>query len=145
LAAGRAAARYDDAPAWLKGAVPVFLIAAVLAALNFSTGLFGPPDAGWRIFAILPLFLLRDMMFLQWCRFSASRRPEMMALIYIALAYALPGLILGPAGLKAALPYFLPYVGEGIGAAANLAGALAQALIMGFFLYKKIRPAVSGA
>ena len=136
---GRLAARLDEAPAWLKGTAAVFLIAAVLAGINFFTGLFGPPTAFWRAFVLLPLFLLRDMMFLQWCRFSNSRRPEVMALIYIALAYALPGMILGPTGMKTAMPYFVPYVYANISAAANLAGPLAQVLVMGYFLYRKTK------
>jgi len=96
-----------------------------------------------RIYLILPLFLLRDLMFLQWCRFSASRRPEMMALAYLAMAYALPMIILVPAKLTAVLPALLPYADIGISAAANLAGPLAQVLAIGYLLRGKIKGVLS--
>ena len=82
-------------------------------------------------------------MFLQWCRFSASRRPEMMGLAYLALAYALPMIILMPTRMTGLVAAFVPYAHEGMGAAANLAGPLAQVLIMGYILRKKIMSAVN--
>lgn len=142
LAGGSPERRLDDAPAWLKGAVPMIAIAAVL---YFLYGM-GAPDAvkvQGRLYLILPLFLLRDLFFLQWCRFSASRRPEMMALAYLALAYALPLIILLPAKMTGALTAFVPYANGGLGMAANLAGPLAQVLVTGYFLRVKIKAALA--
>ncbi|OIO02355.1 MAG: hypothetical protein AUJ51_06500 [Elusimicrobia bacterium CG1_02_56_21] len=125
--------RLDDTPAWIKSAATMLVISGVLF-LSYGFG---------RIYLILPLFLLRDLMFLQWCRFSASRHPEMMALAYLALAYALPMIILVPAKLTAVLPALLPYADIGISAAANLAGPLAQVLAIGYLLRGKIKGVLS--
>lgn len=132
------ARRLDDTPAWLKGAASVLVIAAALY-LVYGFGGAADPKAYNRFYAILPLFLLRDLMFLQWCRFSASRRPEMMGLAYLALAYALPLIVLVPTKMTAFLPAFVPYARAELGAAANLAGPLAQALLMGYLLKIKIK------
>ena len=142
LASENPARRLDDSPAWLKGGAAMPLIAA---ALYFIYGSWTPAEgkAFARIFLILPLFLLRDLAFLQWCRFSASRRPEMMALVYLALAYALPVIILGPTKMTDILPLFVPYANEAIGPAANLAGPLAQVLLMAFLLRAKIKAALA--
>ena len=131
------ARRLDDTPSWIKGAAAVSAIAAVLY-LTCGLGELGAKPFT-RLYFILPLFLLRDLMFLQWCRFSAARRPEMMALACLALAYALPAIILGPTGMHRALSAFLPYAQAEIGAGANLAGPLAQVLLMGYVLSRKIR------
>lgn len=136
------ARRLDDAPAWMKGSAAVFAAAAALY-LVYGTGADGPVRPYARLYAILPLFMLRDLLFLQWCRFSASRRPEMMALAYLAMAYALPAVVLGPTGLKEHLPYFVPYVHDGMPAALNLAGPLAQAGLMGWLLYRKAAAALA--
>lgn len=142
LASGGNARRLDDSPAWLKGAVPVLVIAVCLYFL-YAPWAHGEGKLPGRIFLILPLFLLRDLMFLQWCRFSASRRPEMMALAYLALIYALPAIILVPTKMTGLLPLFVPYANESLGFAANLAGPFAQVLIMAYFLRVKIKTALS--
>lgn len=133
--------RLDDTPAWLKGAVPVIGIAAVLYSV-YGLGAQEELKAQGRLYLLLPLFLLRDLLFLQWCRFSASRRPEMMALAYLALAYALPLIILLPAKMTGTLAAFVPYADGDLGTAANLAGPLAQVLAMGYFLRVKIKAAL---
>ena len=134
--------RLDDTPAWLKGAVPMLGIAVVLYFV-YGLGAQEEVKAQGRLYLILPLFLLRDLMFLQWCRFSASRRPEMMALAYLAMAYALPLIILLPAQMTRALPAFVPYANGELGAAANLAGPLAQVLAMAYLLRAKIKAALA--
>jgi hypothetical protein len=83
--------------------------------------------------------MLRDFFFLQWCRFSASRRPEIMALAYLALAYALPGIMLSSAKMLELLPLFVPYAPAGFSVFANLAGPLVQVLVMGWLLFRKVR------
>lgn len=134
--------RLDDTPAWLKGVVPMLAIALVLWFVYAPGAPEGVKVQG-RLYLLLPLFLLRDLLFLQWCRFSASRRPEMMALAYLALAYALPLIILLPTRMTGILPAFVPYANSGLGAAANLAGPLAQVLVMGYFLRAKIKTALA--
>jgi hypothetical protein len=136
------ARRLDDTPVWIKGAAAVLFIAVVL---YLAYGLSEPSGGkGYsRLYFLLPLFLLRDLLFLQWCRFSASRRPEMMALAYIALAYLLPLIMLGPTKMTSFLAAFVPYSDAGIGAAANLAGPLAQVLVMGYILRGKIKASLT--
>ncbi len=138
LARENAARRLDQAPAWLKGSAAILAIAVVLGLCS-SGGVFSAEKSSNRYFLLFPLFMLRDFFFLQWCRFSASRRPEMMALAYLALAYALPGIMLSTANMKGLLPFFIPSAQAGMNALANLAGPLAQALVMGWLLYKKVR------
>lgn len=138
LAAENAPRRLAQAPAWLKGAASILVIAAALILFS-AGGILSAEKISGRYFLLFPLFLLRDLFFLQWCRFSASRRPEMMALAYLALAYALPGIMLSTAGLKELLPLFIPYAQAGLNPFVNLAGPLAQLLVMGWLLYKKIR------
>ncbi|HCC48423.1 MAG TPA: hypothetical protein DEQ38_09965 [Elusimicrobia bacterium] len=143
LRGGDPARRLDDTPEWIKGAAAVFFIGALLW-LAYVVAL--PPGGKqyWRMYYILPLFLLRDLMFLQWCRFSGSRRPEMMALAYLALAYFLPLVVLAPTGMNDWLIFFVPYAREASGLAANAAGPLIQAVLMGVLLRLKIRSALGG-
>ncbi len=138
LAKENAASRPDRAPAWLKGAVSILIIAVVII-LGSSGGAFGAAKNTGKYYLIFPLFMLRDLFFLQWCRFSASRRPEIMALSYLALAYALPGIMLNSAKVPELLPLFVPYAPAGLGLFANLAGPLAQVVVIGWLLYKKVR------
>ena len=128
----------DQAPAWLKGSASILVIAAALMVCS-SGGVWSAGKITGRYFLIFPLFMLRDLFFLQWCRFSASRRPEIMTLAYLALAYALPGIMLSTAKMPGLLPFFIPSAQAGMNAFVNLAGPLAQALIMGWLLFKKIR------
>lgn len=128
----------DQAPAWLKGSAAILVIAAVLLLCS-SGGPFSAEKSSNRYFLLFPLFMLRDFFFLQWCRFSASRRPEMMALAYLALAYALPGIMLSTANMKGLLPLFVPYAPADFNVFANLAGPLAQVIVMGRLLFKKVR------
>lgn len=138
LAKENAARRTDQAPAWLKGAASILVIAAVLV-LSSAGGVLGADRITGRYLLICPLFMLRDLFFLQWCRFSASRRPEIMALSYLALAYALPGIMLSTAKLPGLLPYFIPSAQAGMQVLTNLAGPLVQTLVMGWLLFQKIR------
>ncbi|MDO8803642.1 MAG: hypothetical protein Q7R35_04370 [Elusimicrobiota bacterium] len=142
LAGEGTARRLDDTPAWIKGAAAMLVIAAVLY-LAYGLGEHAGGEFRGRLYLILPLFLLRDLLFLQWCRFSASRRPEIMALSCLALAYILPLIMLGPTRMTGFLSVFVPYANGEIGAAANLAGPLAQVLIMGYILRGKIRSALA--
>lgn len=141
LRGGDPARRLDDTPEWIKGSAAVFVIGALLW---LAYGLQPGWKAYQRLYFILPLFLLRDLMFLQWCRFSGSRRPEMMALAYLALAYFLPLMVFGPTGLSAWLPLIVPYVRETSGFMWNIAGPLAQAAAMGAVLFSRARSALGG-
>lgn len=143
LAGESAARRLDDSPAWIKGAASILVIAAVLYLVH-GFGASGDGKVYGRLYLLLPLFVLRDLAFLQWCRFSASRRPEMMALAYLALAYAVPMIILLPTKMTGLVAVFVPYANDGMGAAANLAGPLAQVLLMGYILRVKIKTVLAG-
>jgi hypothetical protein len=116
---------WDGMPAWLEAAGTCALLAVAAAASGDAL----PSAAG--VLSRYPLlqvsFLVRDLCFLQWCRFTSSRRPEIMALVYIALAYALPGFLLGAFKVHGAWHLFYPLPEDGVGAAANLAPALLQA------------------
>ena len=138
LARENAARRADQAPAWLKGSASVLVIAAVFICCSIG-GIIGADGLTGRYLLLFPLFMLRDLFFLQWCRFSASRRPEMMALAYLALAYALPGIMLSTAKMPGLLPFFIPSAQAGMNVFANLAGPLVQTLVTGWLLFKKIR------
>lgn len=143
LRVGDPARRLDDTPEWIKAAAAVLVIAALLC-LVYALAIPAAGKVIWRIYLILPLFLLRDLLFLQWCRFSASRRPEMMALAYIALAYFLPMIVMAPTGLNDWLPYFVPYAREGSGLLANLAGPVAQVALMLYVLADKVKDVLGG-
>ena len=122
----------------VKGSASVLVIAAVFICCSIG-GIIGADGLTGRYLLLFPLFMLRDLFFLQWCRFSASRRPEMMALAYLALAYALPGIMLSTAKMPGLLPFFIPSAQAGMNVFANLAGPLVQTLVTGWLLFKKIR------
>jgi len=143
LRGGDPARRFDDTPEWIKASAAILLIAALLC-LVYVLGIPATDKHTWRAYLVLPLFLLRDLMFLQWCRFTASRRPEMMALAYLALAYLLPMIVMAPTGLNGLLQYFVPYIRETGGLPANLAGPLAQAVAMGYILKRKTAEVLDG-
>ncbi len=80
--------RADRTPVWLAGWATLVLICALL-------GLIGPDRTLARMLIIVPAFLGRDLCFLQWCRLTESRQPEAMALVFLALGYALPPILVG--------------------------------------------------
>ncbi len=85
--------KWNYTPMWIQS-VTILLIFAVLACILI-------PEYRERPAAIIfALFILRDMLFLQWCRFTRSIRPSVLAVIYITLGYGIPIAFLAAAGLK---------------------------------------------
>lgn len=94
--------RWERAPAWVTGWAALALISAGLAVTK-------SPWITGRLLVIIPAFAGRDFAFLQWCRFTKSRRPEMMALAYLTLIYWLPSTMIAafhssPTSLYLVLP-----------------------------------------
>jgi len=112
----------DQAPIWVLGYAAVLLTAAVLAALS-RLGIYGVWN---RFLVLLPIFLGRDLFFLQWCRFTRSRRADGMALVYLTLAYALPPLLLFPFHPEDKIYLFAPYPQPGTGFLLNIFPGLIQ-------------------
>lgn len=86
--------RLTQAPVWMRGAATF-----ALAAAAFSFIPYNPADpsgvAARRFPLLLCFFALRDIFFLQWCRLKVRKSPEIVAVVYIALAYGLPAMITG--------------------------------------------------
>lgn len=125
---------WDRTPSWIGGAATCLLCAVGLAFV-------APPAAGHlqnpalRLFPLLLCgFMLRDAAFIQHCRFSASRSPEIMALIFIGLAYALPSLVLGATRATDWFYLFVPAMPEKVSPWACLLPGWLQAATLVFFL-----------
>jgi hypothetical protein len=107
--------RINRTPSWISG-VAVCLIAAVFIRLV-------PAMPGLEPFRRLPLvlsfFLIRDMAFIQACRFTKSRRPEILAVVFLGLAYLLPSILLSAANARVLLYAFMPVVGRDVSAWEN--------------------------
>lgn len=107
--------RINRTPSWISG-VAVCLAAAVFISLV-------PAMPGLEPFRRLPLvlalFLIRDTAFIQCCRFTKSRRPEMLAVVFLGLAYLLPSILLSAANARVLLYAFMPVVGRDVSAWEN--------------------------
>lgn len=116
---------WDDMPLWITG----LLSLAGLAALGALVGAAFPdfPGRGFRPLILVPLFVARDLFFLQWCRFTRSRSPEVMAILYLAIAYIVPSAMAAFLGAKGSLFLFLPVVNLKVNIMVNLLPGLAQA------------------
>jgi hypothetical protein len=115
----------DRMPAWISGAA-VCLAAAVLLS-------FKPPTPGLefyrRVPLLLALFLIRDAAFIQCCRFTKSRRPQILALVFLALAYIIPAIVL-TASKSASLMYMvMPVASKDVPAWLNLLPGLVWAVL----------------
>jgi hypothetical protein len=134
--------RWGDVPVWLNAAVSYACLAVVLTVVGPVSGR-GHADLWGRYPLLQACFLVRDFAFLQLCRFSKSRRPEIMAIILLALAYGLPPLVLVSFQAQGGYSAFAPVIEQGRGWFMNLLPALAQAglllCLLGRFL-KKLTP-----
>ncbi|HET8761222.1 MAG TPA: hypothetical protein VFN94_09145 [Nitrospiria bacterium] len=137
-AAATGSNRLDRAPLWVIGLVTAAGIAAVVAALL-------PLGSAGRIVLLLPLFAARDLLFLQWCRLTKSRRPDAMATIYLTLVYALPLIVLGSLRVNQAIFVFVPFPDERLGAAINAAPVAAQTALMAWAVARSLAPHLAGA
>jgi hypothetical protein len=88
-------------PKWVIALICTYLIALMLWMKVPSDSIY------FRVFLLMPLFLTRDFLFLQFCRFTSSRKPDVMAAIYLALAYGLPSIVITSFKIDAFF-YFLP-------------------------------------
>ena len=86
----------------------------------------------------MPLFLLRDLMFIQWCRFTKSRRPEVMALTYLFLSYVLPWIVFVSTKNAEQAYLFGPFYGKSA-ALWHVAPAVFQAAVMSMIATKRIQ------
>ncbi|MBI4422654.1 MAG: hypothetical protein HY554_02940 [Elusimicrobia bacterium] len=90
LVTGEDARILNRIPTWLSA----WLAYAALAALVALLGLGSRSPSSYPL--MQTAFLGRDLAFLQWCRFTKSRNPEILALVFIGLAYGLPLVTVGP-------------------------------------------------
>ncbi|MDD5302873.1 MAG: hypothetical protein PHS14_07145 [Elusimicrobia bacterium] len=132
LAASDWGDRIDRTPSWISGAA-----VCVAAALFISLIPAMPGLAPYRrLPLVLSLFLVRDAAFIQACRFTKSRRPEILAVVFLSLAYLVPLILLSAANMKVLLYAFMPLVGSDVSAWVNvipgLIGALASVSALAF-------------
>ena len=118
---------WDRMPSWIGGAAACVCAACVLATLDQGPQTQSSPATVRFYPLILCGFIIRDLAFLQLCRFSKSRSPEVMAMIFIGLAYALPSIVLGAAKASVLLYLFMPAPSESLPILANLAPGWLQA------------------
>lgn len=124
----------DQTPAWLAGYLGVLYVSGLLGGLAL-THLYGE----WsRLFVMIPVFLGRDLLFLQWCRFTRSRRAEVMAFIYICLAYALPPMFLLPFKMTREVYLYAPVHQAGVGFLWNLLPGLLQMAAMALLTLQRL-------
>jgi hypothetical protein len=128
--------RINRTPSWISGII-------VCLAAAFFISLVPPIPAATlglepfrRLPWVLSLFLLRDTAFIQACRFTKSRRPEILAVVFLGLAYLVPLILLSAANMKVLLYAFMPLVGREVSAWVNvipgLIGALASLAALAF-------------
>lgn len=124
--------RADRTPVWLAGWATVLAISLVLAVM-------APGLPILRLLIIIPAFLGRDLCFLQWCRFTQSRQPEQMALVYIALGYIIPPILVGAFAPYGNLYYWVvPAVSERVSFLGNVLPSLLHLGIMGVILRARL-------
>lgn len=117
----------DLTPLWIQGLITCLVLAAALTLSPGPSSGLGVPEA--RLPLLLVFFATRDLAFLQWCRFTQTRRPEVLAGVYITLLYVLPAIM--SSAFKAHLTYwYFPAPYAGVGALANALPALVQAVLM---------------
>lgn len=124
-------------PSWILASATFTLIAVAASALSLASGT-GGSDVLWRYPLLQAFFLTRDLAFVQLCRFSDSRRPEIMALVLIGLAYLLPAAMLAAAQRPHALHLVMPLADSQVQAFWNLAPAFLEAAAMVCVLWSSI-------
>ncbi len=128
--------RMNNTPVWVAGYATLLAVAGLLL-------LIGPRS---RVLVLLPVFCGRDLLFLQWCRFTRSQRAEMMAFIYLVLAYVLPPMLLAPFKLSALVCLYSPIPVGGAGGISllqNLLPGLLEAGVMAGITFRRLRQTVT--
>ncbi|MBI5242373.1 MAG: hypothetical protein HY922_01660 [Elusimicrobia bacterium] len=140
-----------DIPTWIIACASYGILALLLVFIGKASG---AETLFWRYPLLQTCFLVRDCAFMQVCRFTKIRRPEVTALILIGLAYLLSPIVL--IGLAALLPpivfnaapienplrltcLFAPLVLEDAGAFADFLSGLIQAAGALWLLSSSIR------
>lgn len=123
----------DRAPVWALGLVML----ALLALATASRGGFHVPKE-MRQLTLIVAFTARDLWFLQWCRLSGSRRPETMAMVYLAVAYFVPLTILSAFQAPQYMSWFMPIADLRVDTAMNVLPALIQAAGMAAALWLRV-------
>jgi hypothetical protein len=91
-AAGEAAYAAPDGPVWpwlvVAGAAGYAVLVAAALVLGRGTplGAWQLPEAGVRL-AILGVFIVRDVLFLQWCTLTRLRQPVVRGILMLGLYY----------------------------------------------------------
>lgn len=132
--------RLHGTPLWLIGLAALILLAGLAAWLAAADG--RTPAAQQRLLVMIPAFALRDLAFLQWCRLGRSRRPDLMAMVYLALVYTLPGIVLASLRADHLLPWVWPVPAAGLDALSNVAPSLIEAAVMAAALWTRMRQVV---
>lgn len=123
-------------PLWLNGAA-AFAALALLATAYPSTLEF---DAKGRAYPLMQAcFLVRDLAFLQWMRLGGWKRPEVAALVCLALAYAIPASVVGVMDLSALRNLYVPVPTPEAGWLNNVLPGAAQAAGMSWVLARRVR------
>lgn len=138
LASSGWADRINRTPSWISGAAVCLAAAAVISLIPAAPGL----EPFRRLPLIVTLFLIRDTAFIQACRFTSSRRPEILAVVFLGLAYVVPVILLSAVNMRVLYYAFLPIAAREVSAWVNvlpgLIGALAAASALA---YASSRPA----
>ena len=125
--------RLDRTPVWVTGYITTAVVAGAMMIRHA-----GEQELFLRVFPLMMVFLGRDLCFIQWCRFTRSRKAEGMAMIYLTLAYLLPPLLLAPFGL-AQYPYlYLPVPDPRTGLLANLLPGFLQLALAAAFMLRPV-------
>ncbi len=132
--------RLNQTPSWAKGLAALF----GLALLSFLLGFPSEPASNWLLI-LLPSFAARDLAFVQWCKLGQFRRPELVAVVYLTLVYALPPLVLSAFGVENAFFLFAPVPQADTTFLLGVLPGLGQAAVMTALLVARIRKLVEPA
>ena len=132
--------KLDQSPSWAKGLAALF----GLALLSFLLGFPSEPASNWLLI-LLPVFAARDLSFVQWCKLGQFRRPELVAVVYLILAYSLPALVLSSFGGESGFYFFAPVPQADSSFFWVVLPGLGQAAVMTFLLGARIRKLVEPA
>jgi len=117
--------RLNRTPTWIAGGAICLTAAFVLTLIPPTAAV---ADVYRRLPIVLTLFLIRDTAFIQVCRFTKSRKPEIMAVVFLALAYIVPMILLTVSNMRVLLPAFMPFIGNDMPAWQNVLPGLIGAL-----------------
>ncbi len=132
--------KLNQSPSWAKGLAALF----GLALLSSLLGSPSEPTSSWFLI-LLPAFAARDLAFVQWCKLGQFRRPELVAVVYLTLVYALPSLVLTAFGVENGFFLLAPVPQADSTFFLNVLPGLGQAAVMTALLGARIRKLVEPA